>query len=82
TLGTSYLINSNGTHFVFDTSLDEYKGSLIAFRLIAKDNSGNLGSSLVQIDIPKRTSGFTFITIILPAIFISSWIIYKKRKKS
>jgi hypothetical protein len=80
-LGTFYPMSSNGTHFVFDIALDDFRESVINYKIEASDNSGNKAiTGQSSISIPKEAPGFTILTTLLPAIFISLWIVYRRRK--
>jgi hypothetical protein len=80
TEGTTYPMTFNGTHFVFETALDLYKGSFLTFKITAKDNSGNTRGVIIQTDVPRRTIGFTYLSVLSVFVLTSFWIISRRRK--
>jgi hypothetical protein len=73
-------MTSNGTHFVAETSYDPYKGKSLTFEIKASDNSGNTATETIDVDVPKRTPGFTFFATALIITLVGTLIAYRRRK--
>lgn len=80
-LGNSYLMTSNGTHYTFDIALDDYRNSELYYKVKARDNSGNEAEiTFISIEIPKEANGFTIASSILSMLLLSTWIISRRRR--
>ncbi|MCG3220168.1 MAG: hypothetical protein H7641_02210 [Candidatus Heimdallarchaeota archaeon] len=74
-------MTSNGTYYVFDIALDDFWKSVLNYKIEANDDSGNQAeTSIASISIPKKASGYTILAAILPVLFLSSWIVFRRRE--
>ena len=78
--GDTYSLNSNGTHYVFEISTENYYKSVLYFTFYAEDLSGNEGSLTDSIVVPKKASGFVVLLTILPILILSSITLRNKKK--